>query len=149
VAEWSKEDIIEVYGVRALLESYAAGLASQSMGPEDFEELHGIIDSMREAAQEGDASKVFDIDMHFHLRSYELSGNELLCRLLGRLRRKIHLYVRLDVDTTPDLMHYVENHALLMEALEARDAEYTEKVFREHILSVGKMMAERFSDPAE
>lgn len=145
VAEWSKKDIIEVYGVRALLESYAAGLAAQTMKPEDFDEMSEIIQNMLAAAQDGDASKVFELDLRFHLRSYEYSCNDLLCRILGRLRKKIYLYVRLDADTTPDLVKYAKNHHILIEAMRSRDPDYTEKVFRDHILAVGEMMAERFS----
>jgi DNA-binding GntR family transcriptional regulator len=145
VAEWNEKDIIEVYGVRALLESYAAGLAAQTMKSENFEELSEIVNNMIKAAHEGDATKVFNLDLKFHHRSYELSCNELLCRLLERLGKKITLYVRLDADTTPDLVRYAENHLILINAMKSRDPKGTEKVFRDHILEVGQMMADRFS----
>ncbi len=144
VAEWTEKDILEIYTVRALLEGYAARLAVQKMTPEELAELTVIIEKMVEKAKENDEASVFEYDLLFHLRAYEFSRHELLCRLLSNLRRRIYFYIKLDADTTPSLVHYAENHFLLLDSLKSRDPDQAEKVFREHLESVGKVLAERY-----
>jgi DNA-binding GntR family transcriptional regulator len=144
VTEWDKKDIEEVYSLRAVLESYSARLASQRMLSEEFDELEAIVDEMIRKAKEGDEPGVFELDLKFHLRTYDFSRHTLLKNMLAKLRRRIYIYVKMDADTTPNLVSYAQNHSLLLKALRSDDPEYTEKVFREHILDVGSMLAERF-----
>lgn len=144
VAEWTEKDILEIYTVRALLEGYAARLAVQKMTPDELVELSSIIEKMVEKAKENDEASVFEYDLLFHLRAYEFSRHELLCRILSNLRRRIYFYIKLDADTTPSLVSYAENHYLLLASLKSRDPDQAEKVFREHLESVGKVLAERF-----
>ena len=146
VVDWTEQDILEVYSVRSLLESFAVSLAVKSMDSKEFTELAMIVDQMMKAAHDRNATKVFELDLKFHLRSYEFSRNKLLCQILDKLRRKIYLYVKMDADTTPDLLNYAENHQRLLEVMRSGDPDHTEKVFREHILSIGQTMAERFRD---
>jgi DNA-binding GntR family transcriptional regulator len=144
VTEWDERDIEEVYSLRAVMESYGASLASQRMLPEEYDELEGIVAEMIKRANEGDGPGVFELDLKFHLRTYEFSRHNLLCNLLAKLRRRIYIYLKMDANTTPNLVSYAENHSLLLKALRSDDPAYTEKVFREHILEVGSMLVERF-----
>jgi len=144
VAEWTEKDILEIYGVRALLEGYAARLAVLKMTTEEMSELSSIIQEMVQKAREGDEASVFEFDLLFHLRAYEFSRHDLLCRLLSKLRRRIYFYIKLDADTTPSLVQYAENHYLLLDSLKSRDPDRAETVFREHLESVGQVLAERY-----
>jgi DNA-binding GntR family transcriptional regulator len=144
VAEWTEKDILEIYGVRALLEGYAARLAVQKMTTQEMIELSSIIQEMVQKAREGDEAGVFELDLLFHLRAYEFSRHDLLCRLLSKLRRRIYFYIKLDADTTPSLVQYAENHYMLLESLKSGDPDQAETVFREHLESVGQVLAERY-----
>ncbi len=143
VAEWTEKDIREVYSVRALLEGYAARLAVQNMTAEEMSELNAIIEEMVQKAHEGDEASVFESDLLFHLRAYEFSRHELLCRLLSKLRRRIYIFIKLDADTTPSLVNYAENHYLLLDSLRSGNPDRAEAVFREHLEAVGEVLAER------
>jgi DNA-binding GntR family transcriptional regulator len=99
---------------------------------------------MVQKAREGDEASVFEFDLLFHLRAYEFSRHDLLCRLLSKLRRRIYFYIKLDADTTPSLVQYAENHYLLLDSLKSRDPDRAETVFREHLESVGQVLAERY-----
>lgn len=144
VATWTDKDIREIYSVRALLEGYAARLAVQIMTDAELAELSSIIEKMVQKANEGDEASVFEYDLLFHLRAYEFSRHDLLCRLLSKLRRRIYLFIKLDADTTPSLVQYAENHYLLLDSLKSKDPNQAETVFREHLESVGKVLAERY-----
>jgi DNA-binding GntR family transcriptional regulator len=144
VAEWTDKDIREIYSVRALLEGYSARLAVQIMTNEHLAELSAIIDEMVQKANQGDDEGVFDCDLLFHQRINEFSGLELVSKLLVNLRRRINFYIKLDEDTTPSLEQYARNHYMLLESLKSKDAEKAEAVFRDHLESVGKTLADRY-----
>lgn len=144
VAEWTEKDILEIYSLRALLEGYASHLAVERMTQDEMDELSVIIEKMVAKAKDGDEASVFEYDLLFHLRMYEFSRHELLCRLLSKLRRRIYFYIKLDADTTPSLLHYAENHYVLLDSLKSKDPARAETVFREHLESIGDMLADRY-----
>jgi DNA-binding GntR family transcriptional regulator len=143
VADWTENDIREIYNVRALLEGYAARLAVQNMTADELAELTSIIEKMVQKAKEGDEAGVFDCDLLFHLRAYEFSKNELLCRMLNNLRRRIYIYIKLDADTTPSLVNYAENHYQLLDSLRSQNPDQAEAVFRAHLEAVGEVLVNR------
>jgi DNA-binding GntR family transcriptional regulator len=144
VAEWTDKDILEIYSMRALLEGYAARLAVRTMTAEQFDELSNIIDKMVQKAREGDHASVFEFDLLFHQCMSGYSNHSLLIKLLTNLRRRINFYIKLDEDTTPSLEQYAENHYVLLDCIKSKDPEMAETVFREHLESVGKVLAERY-----
>jgi DNA-binding GntR family transcriptional regulator len=144
VAEWTEKDIREIYSMRALLEGYAARLAVEVMTESELAELCSIIDKMVQSAKEGNEAGVYEYDILFHQCTCEFTRNELLSRLLTNLRRRINFYIKLDETTTPSLEQYAQNHYLLLESLKSRNPDMAETFFRDHLESVGKVLAERY-----
>ena len=144
VADWDDEDILETYSIRAILEGYGARLLVENLTPEIEQELEEIVTLMEEKAAEGDSAAVYALDLKFHKKTYTYSKHNLLCSLLTKMRRRLSFYIKMDSITTPDLEEYAENHQFLLNVLTDGDPDKAEKYFREHILSVGSMLAERF-----
>jgi DNA-binding GntR family transcriptional regulator len=55
------------------------------------------------------------------------------------------MMVSFDATTSPDLLHYAENHWMLLDALRGGEAGGVEHVFREHIESVGDALIQRMN----
>jgi len=146
VKQWTEQDLLEIYSIRAILESYAVRLAVERMTDDEMSELTTIIDEMLQFAETGKEADVYEHDLAFHNRAIELSKHRLLCNLLGRLRRQISIFIRFDTETTPDLRQYASNHLLLLNAMKSGDSRKVERVFREHILEVGEMLAKRYQE---
>jgi DNA-binding GntR family transcriptional regulator len=146
VARWTERDVTETYGMRALLESYAAALAMARMTPEESTEMGAIVDEMFQRAKDGNASAVFELDLRFHHRLYELSGHAMLMSMLGDLRRRINMLVNYDASTTPNLIEYAQNHKMLLDALHSGDRDHVEHAFREHIVAVGYVVIQRMRE---
>jgi DNA-binding GntR family transcriptional regulator len=149
VAQWTLNDVSETYGLRALLESYAARLAKERMTQEDFTELEAIVDEMFDCAQRGDSPGLTELDSRFHHRLYDISSHKLLKRKLDELWRRISMLVHFDAETSPDLIEYAQNHRMLLDAIGSGDGGKIEEVFREHILSVGEALIQRMENQAE
>ena len=149
VARWTVRDVIEVYGLRAVLEGYAVHLALEHMSEDMLVELESIVDEMCELARRGDGEGVTKLDIHFHARLYEFSGQRLLCDSLADLRRKIEMLTTIDRELSQDLVQLAENHRMLMDTLRSGDPDHAEHVFRQHIVEVGEVLAARMREVGE
>jgi DNA-binding GntR family transcriptional regulator len=143
VASWTKTDVAEAYGLRALLENEAAQLAAVRMTGQQKAELTSIVDLMEARAKAGDVAGVSELDRRFHHCIYENSGHALLARMLGSLWRRISMMVSFDAKTSPDLVKYVENHRMQLEALRKGEPDEIERVFREHFVTTGEALIRR------
>jgi DNA-binding GntR family transcriptional regulator len=146
VAQWTKRDVAETYGLRALLESYAASLAKERMSVEEMTTLENIVSDMEACARRGDAACLSELDLEFHHRLYELSGHTLLMRVLRDLWRRISMLVNFDASTSPDLIEYAQNHRMLLDAIKSGDGIKIEQVFREHIIGIGDIIIQRMEE---
>jgi DNA-binding GntR family transcriptional regulator len=149
VARWTVRDVVEVYGLRAVLEGYAVHLALEHMSEDMLAELESIVDEMCELARRGDGEGVTKLDIHFHARLYEFSGQQLLCSSLADLRRKIEMLTTIDRELSQDLVQLAENHRMLLDTLRSGDPDHAEHVFRQHIVEVGEVLAARMREVGE
>lgn len=149
VARWTMSDVMEVYGLRAVLEGYAVHLALEHMSEDMLVELESIVDEMCELARRGDGEGVTKLDIHFHARLYEFSGQRLLCNALADLRRKIEVLTNIDRELTRDLVQLAENHRMLLDTLRSGNPDHAEHVFRQHIVEVGDALLTRLREQGE
>ncbi len=149
VARWTARDVSEVYGLRAVLESYAVRLALERMTDGILAKLESIIEEMCELARRGDGEGVSELDIQFHEQINEFSDQRLLCRTLSGMRRKIGMLLSIDRELTSDLVQLAENHIILMDALRSGDPVHAENVFREHIIEVGDRLVARMHELGE
>lgn len=77
------DTLLEVMEVRRLLEPVATGVAAIRMSEAHLDELGGILDQMRFAAD--DAEKLIQYDTAFHRTVIAATGNETLTSLLDGL----------------------------------------------------------------
>jgi DNA-binding GntR family transcriptional regulator len=136
VSQLSVDDLAEVLEVRCALESLAANTAAVRATTEDIQDLREIVAKMDQPI-ENDHDRISheDINLSFHRRLVELSGNHKL----------IDLYNSLNVYITMARIHYSSHawrgrleqearaHHLILYALERRDGPALVKVLRSHI----------------
>ena len=66
VRQLTKQDIREMYTLRAHLERLAVQLALPHLTQEDFAHLEGLIDDMVELARQDKSRQMVDVDVSFH-----------------------------------------------------------------------------------
>ena len=126
----SAQEVDEVFAVRTALESEAAGLAAERIGPADLVALREICGWGREAVAAGDEAAVVSANSALHRRIAELSGNGLLSEYIGSLDQRVRWHYRPIVrDRGPDSW---DEHDLLLAALEAHDCDEAARVMRWH-----------------
>ncbi|SRR5579875_99427 len=146
VARKSKAQIIELITVWAALESMAARLAAIRASDEDLASLratfHGL-DGSQIAAKLGEYS---ELNLRFHQRIIDLSGNELLKKIAENLLIHMRAIRRRAIGENNRFARSIVDHMKIIEALERRDAELAEKLVREHALNLAEHVAAYIND---
>ncbi|MEF2549759.1 GntR family transcriptional regulator [Aurantimonas sp. A2-1-M11] len=132
----SQAEIAEIYGVRALLEGTAAGLAATRRSDADLAELTRLAEDMERNVAEGGQIEILSrLNREFHHVIAAASGNrtleEAVLRLMG-IGLLIHTYGSF---RGPDIRRSLAEHRVLIDALTARDGEWATAVMRSHMLA--------------
>jgi len=138
VSSWTAEDIAEVYGVRAQLESYGARIAAQKIGALELRHLEENclrMEALEDARQDGFLDELGELNNEFHASLLRATGNRRLMTSLASIvetpliLRVYHLY--------DERRRYeaLRHHREILAALSQRDGEWAEAAMRVHILS--------------
>jgi DNA-binding GntR family transcriptional regulator len=130
VTSYSDADIAQIYELRGALEGLAARLAAERKS--DLRPLEAILKEMRATTKEGDARKLIDADLKFHLSLCELSGNRFLYSQIRTLLVPLFAFVSMRViqshQTTQAWASDLERHKRMLELIREGDphaAEFT------------------------
>ncbi len=140
IREWSRADLEEMFGVRRVLEGYAAELASQNMTPAAHKSFEKLIARMRTAAERNNYMGMIDLDMQFHQLMWSLSGNKLLHSVLDGLSHQFRLFLTMNWRFHGGLDEVAENHERLLLGISSKDPERVAAAIGEHVV-VEKMTA--------
>jgi DNA-binding GntR family transcriptional regulator len=133
VARFTRDDVIEVYGMRKLLEGEAAARAATRVEAKELAALRRRLEALRGATAEMEWCRAaLDCDNWFHERLTEAAGNRRLQSDIQRYRRLVRSFCRL-IGSEHNLRQAVEEHLKVVEALERRDAEAARAVMVAHI----------------
>jgi DNA-binding GntR family transcriptional regulator len=139
----SDAEAVEILEVRAALESLAARKAAQRATPKDVRELRAILRVMATKRERGDLMAVSDANARLHRRIVEISDHDTVRRMSGMLISQI---VRFQYRTVllpgrPERSH--REHAAIVDAIAAGDAEGAERAMRRHLSHVAEALRAR------
>jgi DNA-binding GntR family transcriptional regulator len=134
----SREEVVEIYPVRAALEGLAARLAAVGLRGE-VDPLRDLFEAMVRAAEAGDLREQVALDVAFHRRIVEAAGNRTLLETWASLRieaRTLITFLKADID----LLELAETHRPVLEAFADRDPDRAETSLRRHVESFGELI---------
>jgi DNA-binding GntR family transcriptional regulator len=131
VAERSARDRAELAEVRAMLEIPAVLRLGRTLPAERWEELRPLAAATVAAAARGDRLGYAEADHAFHHALVALTGNRQLSLVADDLHRRAQWSV--PVVRTADLLADASEHAALLDALIACEAEVAERILRRHL----------------
>ncbi len=143
VVQLSRQDMAELYEVRACLEGLACRLAARTMTEAGFDRLDAMLRQHREMeALQADQSyhqEYGELDFHFVLAQQCGSRRveQLLCRDLYSIMRLF----RFRTGRAPGrpLQAFVD-HERILQALRQRDGEMAELLMRRHVAAAGEQL---------
>ncbi|MGV6872220.1 GntR family transcriptional regulator [Pseudochelatococcus sp. B33] len=131
VAKLDHQAVIELYGMREVLESTAARYAARHASEAEVQDLADIVATEMDHAD--NPSALAQINRTFHAGLYHAAHNRFLLKALGSLSDAMILLggTTLFVDSRSVTAH--EEHLAIVGAIAARDADAAEEAARLHI----------------
>ena len=144
VSRDSKDEVEELFELRAILEGYALRIICGRISEEDLKKLGRLIAGAEDALRRKRMEEVFKWNTKFHDTLHGIVvDKKRLHRLLVNIRKYVLRYRR-------DTLHYldggkraVDGHRKILLALRLKDPDLCERMMREHIQEA-KVDAEQF-----
>ena len=124
VREMSVAQAAEIYDVRAHIFGLAGRLAASRISSREVEELLAMVAEMREAK---DIDSYYPLNVAFHARLVELSGNSRVAELYYSLGKELHLFRRRGLVGGDAIVLSNREHLYIVEALRDHSCELAER----------------------
>ena len=131
---FSSQQVQELYALRSLLEVEAARQISMPVAADKLAHLEGIQAEHDAAVQQGDARKVFRINLEFHRALFALSGNDTLLRAIDEFARQTYAIRFAGLISHEYRAKAREEHWQMIGALKRGDNEALQALCRSHLL---------------
>lgn len=130
----SKEEIMETFGIRSVLESYATYLATAYLDDELLKKLEDSIENFRQALDGGDMEKLSDLNTQFHEIIYKAARSQKLYGLINNFNDFIYRYRRSLLNSPEYARVSLNDHKEMVAAMREKNPKKVERLVRRHIL---------------
>ena len=129
----TEEEVEEVFGLREVLEGYAAYLATARMDESELKTLEHIISLQEACLQDMDVDEFIRLDGEFHDKLYQAAKNNRLYVLLNDLRDYMYRYRVILLRYGRKAAAAVQDHRGMLASVKAKNARQAEKLVRKHM----------------
>ncbi len=140
----NRDDIEETFGIRGVLEGYAAYLATVKHQPIELKPLQKKIEEFQRCLDKGQQDVLPRINTEFHDLLYSLSKSPRLIHMINGLRDQIYRFREMILNDHKFAGISNEDHKQMLAFMRKRDAVGVEKLVREHISRGREMVLKSF-----
>ncbi|MFM0517090.1 FCD domain-containing protein [Caballeronia jiangsuensis] len=137
----------DTYQMRFALEGFVARLAAHSIGDSDIDWLDDNLDSLHAALTESALEEAAQLDFAFHMRIVSLAGNAAIESILRGSADIMKESQRLPFYRRELVLSTYHEHAIIIEALKARDGEKAGRAIEGHIVNAAQRAGVHFPVP--
>jgi DNA-binding GntR family transcriptional regulator len=130
----NRDDIEETFGIRSVLEGYAARLATLKHQPKELRALEKKVEEYKRCLDNHQMSALPEINTEFHELLYDLSKSPRLIHMINGLRDQIYRFRQIILKNHKLANISNQDHTQMLKFMHQRDAEKVESLVREHIL---------------
>jgi DNA-binding GntR family transcriptional regulator len=140
VLNLTREEIEETFGIRSVLESYAARLAAIKHQRQELEPLEEKIEEFQYHLNRGEMEALLQINTEFHALLYAMSRSPKLIKLINDLQDQIYRFRRIILRIKMMAKTSNDDHRHMLRAMKSRDADRVETLVKQHILRGQKIV---------
>jgi DNA-binding GntR family transcriptional regulator len=144
VLSLNRQDIVETFGIRSVLEGYAARLAALNYRTGDLRALEAKIDEFERLLARKQLKGLPEVNTEFHDLLYALSHSPRLIGMIDALRDHIFRFRQILLKDVRQARVSNQDHRRIIEHIRQRDAEGVERLVREHIVRGQEMVLKAF-----
>ena len=134
----SDDEAVEILEARAVLEGLAVRLTAQRIDAAGAARLQACLARQRELLELGDLLGASDANADLHAALLELSGHSTALRLIRALNSQSVRYQYRTILIPGRSAASVEEHAAIVQAVVAGDADRAEEAMRAHLFNVAQ-----------
>ena len=131
----SGKDMEDIYTIRTHIEGLAARWTARNITDSEFRQLKDILDLQRFYLQRQDMEKVWEKDGEFHEMIHRLCKSNLLSKMLTSMHHYIARARKKTIENADRAEASVREHEAILNAIERRDEEASEKAMTDHIIN--------------
>jgi DNA-binding GntR family transcriptional regulator len=139
VREHTKEEIAEIYEVRAALEGMAARLAAQKTGTSAYKEIEVIGAHKDSLITSNDRKLIVDLNDQFHAAIFTACGNSRLDRINRSNSQHFFNYRIAEMYSKEETKISIKGHALILKAIKNHDEDEADSAAQVHVLEALKV----------
>ncbi|SDA91212.1 GntR family transcriptional regulator [Mesorhizobium qingshengii] len=144
VTSISLDEILELYELRARIETWLLALAIPRMTEADLALARERAEQHQEQGRTGEYSN--QLNWNFHATLYAPSGRKATIELVGRIYQQLERYTRMMVTLTEIQVQSDRDHWQLIELCEAKDTLRAVSLLEMHIITSGRFLVERLQE---
>jgi len=127
------DEAMEIYDLRAMIEESVGRALAGAIAPAQLKSLHALVDSMGRAVKAGDADAYHLLNLEFHDRLVEFSGNRKLTSMYRQLINELSLFRRLNLADAKAMPLSASEHDGIVKAIASGNPERAGRAMREHV----------------
>lgn len=128
------DEAMELFDLRAMMDEAVGRQLAEQITPEQMRLLRGRVDAMEKAVKAGDADSYHLLNLEFHDRLVEFSGNRKLIAIYRRLINELSLFRRMNLVDAKLLPISAGEHRAIVKAIAAGEPEAAGRAMRQHVL---------------
>ena len=133
VAEYSKEELSQIFEAMHEIESACARIAAQRLNFLSRAEIEAAQTACVAAAESGDRAAYLRANEAFHMAIYKTTGNPYMAEIASEFRRRTGPFRARRFVTKDDLIASARSHQTLIEDIFSEDSSVAAKGMRSHM----------------
>jgi len=133
VSHFSKKDIVEIFGIRSVLEGYAVSLAVPNMDEAKIVKLENTVVASEHCLAEGNINKLSKMNEMFHDLINQWSRSRRLYQFIQDLRDHIAIYRLAILKAEGKAEISISDHKKILRAIKKGDPEQSRATMEDHI----------------
>lgn len=127
-------EALEIFDLRAVMDEWVGRRLALTADAAQIKELRVQVEAMERAVKEEDATTYHRLNLKFHDRMVEMTGNAKLTATYRRLIKELSLFRRLNLATGRLLPQSAQEHRHILKAIAAQDSEAAGSAMYKHVM---------------
>jgi DNA-binding GntR family transcriptional regulator len=134
VARDTREEVEDLFDIRAALEGYAIRLICDYISEQTLEQLNGFIQKAQDALDRKKLDEIFEYNTQFHDALHQvIAGKTRFHSLIADTRKYVLRYRKESLYYLDGAKRTIDGHRKILLAISLKDPDLCERVIREHI----------------
>lgn len=127
-------EALEIFDLRAAMDEWVGKRLATSITDAQLKEIKAMVVDMEKAVKVQDAQQYHVLNLKFHDRMVEMSGNRKLTETYRKLIKELSLFRRQNLADSKLMRTFLEEHKQIVKAIGSGDAQAAAQAMHEHVM---------------